>query len=103
MSMFDKIESDLSRWMPAPNSFQTRSAILKMNILPRINYISGMIPLPPPKIKPKPTPEKPNPEHRDFWKELESTLSYVTCSHKMSHIVPETYFEIGTPLQSGDY
>ena len=28
---------------------------------------------------------------------------YVTCSNKMSHIVPETYFEVGTPLQRGDY
>ena len=46
MTMFDKIESDISRWMPALNTFQTRSTIIKMNILPRINYISGMIPLP---------------------------------------------------------
>ena len=31
----------------------------KNEYIPRINYISGMIPLPPPKVKPKPTPEKP--------------------------------------------
>ena len=74
--MFDKIESDISRWMPALNTFQTRSTIIKINILPRINYISGMIPLPPPKVKPKPTLEKPDPEDRDFWKELESRLSH---------------------------
>ena len=90
MSMFNRIKSDLSRWMPAPNSFQTRSAILKMNILPRINYISGMIPLPPPKVKPKPTPEKPDPKPRDFWKELESTISYYLHKGSKPLIAMET-------------
>lgn len=43
-----EIESDLKRWGMLPTSFQSRLSVIKMNILPRINFISSMIPLAPP-------------------------------------------------------
>lgn len=42
-----QVESDLERWMAIPNSFQARVSIVKMNILPWVNFCSTMLPLPP--------------------------------------------------------
>ncbi len=56
----NKICLDLDRWSSLPNSLQARVSIIKMNILPRVNFISSMLPLPAPS---------------QFWVKLNSVVS----------------------------
>lgn len=44
----NKVVADMDRWSSIPNSLRGRIAIIKMNILPRVNFFSSMLPLPPP-------------------------------------------------------
>ena len=44
----NSILDDLNRWHNIPVSMAGRVAIIKMNILPRINFCSSMIPIAPP-------------------------------------------------------
>lgn len=44
--IFKKIEKDVNRWTHA--SVPARIAVVKMNVLPRIHFISSMFPLAPP-------------------------------------------------------
>ena len=63
MSTLNTISNDLKRWNQMTNTLQTRISVIKMNILPRINFLASMIPLPPPE---------------DFWNKLNSDiLSYL--------------------------
>lgn len=59
-NIFRKIENDINRWMPLPASVPSRISTVKMNILPRINFISSMLPLAPP---------------ANYWLKLDSLLS----------------------------
>lgn len=46
--LFKNIEKDLERWKVLPASLLSCIATLKINVLPRINFLCSMIPLPPP-------------------------------------------------------
>ena len=50
----------MRNWSHLPNTLQTRISVVKMNILPRVHFISSMIPLPPPV---------------GFWDKLHSSVS----------------------------
>lgn len=45
---FTTISHDLDRWSKLPNSLRARISIIKMNVQPCINFISSMLPIPPP-------------------------------------------------------
>ncbi len=66
-----KVTSDLANWMHLPTSFHARISVDKMNILPRINFYSSMIPLPPP---------------ADYWKNLDSVISQYIWNGKHPQI-----------------
>ena len=70
LSILKKIEDDLKRWKHLPASVPARISVIKMNVLPRINFISSMIPLAPP-VR--------------YWKKLDSLVrSYVWNSKRPS-------------------
>lgn len=48
LGIYNKIQIDLDWWSYLPKSLQARVSIIKMDILPRINFFSSMLPLPPP-------------------------------------------------------
>lgn len=54
------VEEDMERWLKLPISMSARISIIKMDILPRINFFSNMIPLPPP---------------RNYWDNLNKIIS----------------------------
>ncbi len=59
MSIYRNLEADIQRWMCLPTSPPARMSTIKMNILPRINFVSSMLPLSPP---------------ANYWKKLDSLL-----------------------------
>lgn len=46
----NKMEEDIKRWKQLPAAIPACVSVVKMNILPRINFISSMIPLAPPPV-----------------------------------------------------
>ena len=46
---YTEIEKDLIRWNNLQLTFHSRISIIKMNVLPRVNFVSSMLQLPPPK------------------------------------------------------
>lgn len=47
-NIFKEVERDIVVWTKLPASLHTRIASVKMNVLPRLNFVSMMILLPPP-------------------------------------------------------
>ena len=60
LELHKTLKNDMDRWGILPASLQARIAIVKMNVLSRINFISSMIPLYPP---------------TDYWKKLHADIS----------------------------
>lgn len=56
----NNVFKDMEKWVLLPMSIQARVSIVKMNILPRINFVSSMLPLSPP---------------TDYWTKLHSAVS----------------------------
>lgn len=54
------ITKDLERWSRIKNSLRSRVSVIKMNVLPRVNFVSCMIPLSPP---------------HQYWDKLQSAVS----------------------------
>lgn len=54
----NKVMRDMDQWIGLPISI--RVSIIKMNVLPRINFVSAMVPLPP---------------SQDYWRKLQSATS----------------------------
>lgn len=46
--VLQKVKGDIQRWSVLPVSLQGRNSIIKMNILPRFNFLFFMLPAPPP-------------------------------------------------------
>jgi len=70
-SILKKVEDNLVRWAAFPSSIPARVATIKMNILPRINFISSMLPISPP---------------TEYWQKLESMLKKFTWNGKKPRI-----------------
>lgn len=45
--IFQKLKKDIDGWRTLPASLKSRVSTMKINILPRVNFLSAMIPLPP--------------------------------------------------------
>ena len=73
--IYDKIEKDLERWSKLPNSLQARISIIKMDVLPRINFYSSMVPLAPPKR---------------YWEKLDSLTSKLVWNGKRPRLKLKT-------------
>ncbi len=75
MECLDKIRTKLEKWMSKPISFGGRISIIKMMILPLINFLSSMLPLNPPK---------------GYWDKLHSLISEFIWNRKPPRIKLET-------------
>ena len=71
LSIMKKIEDDLERWTALPSSMPARVSTIKMNVLPRINFVSSMLSLPTP---------------AGFWKKLDSKLKKFIWNGKKPRI-----------------
>ena len=72
-----QLTSDLLNWAKFPNSLSARISVIKMNVLPRINFIASMIPLPPP---------------IGFWDKLQTLVSKYIWNGKRPRIKSSTLF-----------
>ncbi len=66
-----KVTSDLANWAHLPTSLHARISVVKMNILPHVNFYSSMIPLPPP---------------AGYWEKLNSAISQYIWNGKCPRI-----------------
>lgn len=69
--IISEVSRDLSNWSHLPKSLYARISVVKMNVLPRVNFYSSMIPLPPP---------------THFWDNLNSTLRKYIWNGKCARI-----------------
>ena len=72
-SILKKVADDLVRWAALPSSMPARVATIKMNVLPCVNFISFMLPLPTP---------------AGYWQKLDSTLKKLIWNGKKSRDKP---------------
>ena len=63
------------KWGKLPTSFHSRLSVIKMNVLPRLNFISSMIPLAPP---------------NNYWKKLHSIINQFLWNKKKPRIKTST-------------
>uniref|UniRef100_A0A8C6NVZ4 Reverse transcriptase domain-containing protein n=1 Tax=Nothobranchius furzeri TaxID=105023 RepID=A0A8C6NVZ4_NOTFU len=70
-----KLILDLEKWAKFKNSLCSRVSVIKMNILPRVNFISSMIPLPPP---------------RQYWAKLQAAITKYVWNGKRPRIKIQT-------------
>ena len=68
--VLNKILRDMDRWIDLPMSIRACISIVKMNILPQINFVSSMVPLPP----------------SDYWSKLQSATSKFIWNRKRPHL-----------------
>lgn len=59
-SMYNSIKANIDKWTNLTLSLAERISIVKMNILPRVNFLANMLPMPPP---------------LGFWDKLQSRVS----------------------------
>lgn len=78
-NVLKKVEEDTKRWSALPASVPSRIAVVKMNILPRINFISSMLPLPPPK---------------DYWSKVDSLLTKYIYGMGGDHVLNGPHYSI---------
>lgn len=69
--LLNSIDNDLQRWMNLPLSIMGRISVIKMSILPKINYLLSMIPI-------QPTPS--------WFKSLDSTITKFYWKNKTPRI-----------------
>ena len=71
------LASDQLNWAKFPNSLTARISVIKMNVLPRINFIASMSPLPP---------------LIGFWDKLQTLVSKYIWNGKHPRIKTSTLF-----------
>ncbi len=67
--ILSSISCNLDNWSSLPDSLRSRVSIVKMIVLPQINFVSSMLPLPPP---PR------------FWDRLQSMITKLFGRFKLS-------------------
>ena len=71
----NNISKDIGQWIGLPMSIQACISVVKMNVLPRVNFVSSMLPLSPPS---------------DYWHKLQSAVSTFTWKGKRPRLKMST-------------
>lgn len=78
-SLLNKIKEDLDRWSPLCLALHARISTVKMNVLPRVNFLFSMLPLPPPENSFK---ELNTAISRFIWMKKKPRIRLKTMQHK---------------------
>jgi len=71
MKVLEKIKKDLGKWTLRPISFDARISVVKMIVLPQVNFLSSMLPLSP---------------HIEYWDTLHSLITTFIWNNKRPKI-----------------